>query len=209
MPIKMTLGIADGVVEISGDREQDLIKQAAFWMSLPKKCPMCESEIIFTYRTPKGNTYYGLKCIGKPSHECDINQQKPEKGGGLYYPEKPEWKLAYGENGQSPAKAENKSAQQNNVTPIRAAIQKLDDEAGLTAKDFDINKARTRIRELSQRIVDMGGKPTRPSHIPAKKTLEDYNKAETLALLNAVKEQYRTHKDVQIEQDEREAIATA
>lgn len=102
-------------VRITGET-LDLIRELAFWDSLPALCPAClkdekESQLVFTFRTPTAKsgsregetfTYYGMECLGTPSHEVQFSQRKENKGGGLYIrmpnrkDGKPNWRLSYG-----------------------------------------------------------------------------------------------------------------
>ena len=63
----------------------------SFLEELPRKCPVCDAPLRFSYKSPKGYEYYGLKCSGSPSHESNFGQKKD--GGELYY--KGQWEEAY------------------------------------------------------------------------------------------------------------------
>lgn len=84
--MKATLEINGITLEITGDSPKELIPAFAFWQSLPSSCPMCGSDLQFTYRTPQDYTYYGLICANL--HACNFGQSKDTKS--LFY--KNEWK---------------------------------------------------------------------------------------------------------------------
>lgn len=70
-------------IEVSAEHETELIKKAAFYLSLPKECPKCKQALIFNYRTPQTFEYYELKCIGTPSHSFNLGESKGTHD--LYY----------------------------------------------------------------------------------------------------------------------------
>lgn len=78
-------------VKITGENERDLIRQAAFWLSLPTKCPLCRSTLALDYRTPKTFKYYTLKCNGTTTHCVNLGQAQAD--GSLYYDDKKAWEL--------------------------------------------------------------------------------------------------------------------
>lgn len=78
-------------VKISGENERDLIRQAAFWLSLPTKCPLCQATLALDYRTPKTFKYYTLKCNGSPAHSVNFGQAQAD--GSLYYDDKKPWEV--------------------------------------------------------------------------------------------------------------------
>lgn len=80
-------------VEIEGDTPHELFKAAAFWQSLPKKCPKCSSPLILDYmRTPRESyDYYKLKCIGTPAHAVNLGQRTGTFA--LYYDAKKPWEV--------------------------------------------------------------------------------------------------------------------
>lgn len=102
-------------IRITGET-MDILRELAFWDSLPSLCPLClrdhntETQLVFTFRTPtakSGNregetfTYYGMECLGEPSHEVQFSPRKEAKGGGLFIrmpnrkDGKPNWRLSY------------------------------------------------------------------------------------------------------------------
>lgn len=107
MTIKLIIGITPNVTaEVEGTIEE-VLREAAFFQSIPHECPICQSALRLTYRTPKNRggvtlNYFGLLCDGKPAHECQFSKRTTEKGGGLFIREgnrqdgQPNWRLAYG-----------------------------------------------------------------------------------------------------------------
>jgi len=75
----------------SADRKE-LVKALAFYTELPKACPKCGADLVFSYRTPKDYEYFGMKCLGSPRHEVNFGEYK-DSAKGLYY--KDEWQNAY------------------------------------------------------------------------------------------------------------------
>jgi hypothetical protein len=69
------------------------IESISFLHGLPEKCPVCEAPIHFFYRSPQGNAYYGLICVGAPAHEVNFGQHK--EGGSLFYKGDGAWELEY------------------------------------------------------------------------------------------------------------------
>lgn len=87
-------------IEIAGDHETELIKKAAFWQSIPDKCPKCGSSLKLNYRTPQTFEYYELQCTGSPSHSVNFGESKGTHN--LYYDTKKDWKT-YDPAGVDPA----------------------------------------------------------------------------------------------------------
>jgi hypothetical protein len=83
--MKLILAVPGGTLEIEGTSQKELIKQAAFFGSLPCVCPVCESATRFSFREPEGYEYYGLIC--EQGHELKFGQHKE---GGTLFP-KGEW----------------------------------------------------------------------------------------------------------------------
>jgi hypothetical protein len=83
--MKLILSVPGGTLEIEGTTQKELIKQAAFFGSLPSVCPVCESATRFSFREPEGYEYYGLVC--EQGHELKFGQHKE---GGTLFP-KGEW----------------------------------------------------------------------------------------------------------------------
>lgn len=97
---KLTIKVDDNsAVELSGDSVKDIIEQASFWSSLPRVCPICKSQLQFSYRQTKdGDSYWGQVCQGQPKHEANFGVYKNSERG-LYY--KGEWKVAFQSNSQT------------------------------------------------------------------------------------------------------------
>lgn len=90
---KITIGIAPNIaIEITGADAKEVIKQASFWSEVPDKCGLCGASVFLFYRSPEGNTYYGLRCSGEVTHETNFGQYKNE-AEGLYF--KGEWQEAF------------------------------------------------------------------------------------------------------------------
>jgi hypothetical protein len=77
-------------IEIDADNERDLIKQAAFWQSIPAFCPICKAPLILNYRRPQTFEYYEVKCTGIPSHSVNFGEAKGTHN--LYFDAKKQWK---------------------------------------------------------------------------------------------------------------------
>lgn len=85
MPAKLTLAILEGlVVEITGDDNKELIKDAEFWGSLPNACPICGASLRFTHRKPGKDEFHGLECSGPVTHETSFGKRQDEEQT-LYY----------------------------------------------------------------------------------------------------------------------------
>lgn len=78
--LKVKLGTKVLEIISKGDSEADMIKSFSFWSQLPDKCGACGSDnIALNYKSPKGNDYYGLKCL-KCNAELTFHQLKEGKG---------------------------------------------------------------------------------------------------------------------------------
>lgn len=77
-------------IEISGEHETEIFKRAAFWSSLPTKCPHCERPLILNYRTPQTFEYYELRCTGDKVIHC-VNLGESKGSHNLYYDPKKQW----------------------------------------------------------------------------------------------------------------------
>lgn len=102
--MQMHLSIGPSVTVIVEGDVKELIRQAAFWSEIPKHCPVCQSDLILTHRSPQGNEYYGLKCLGAVPHEVNFGEFK-DKARGLYYKPNEHWKVAYGHRGDDDQQA--------------------------------------------------------------------------------------------------------
>lgn len=86
MPLKVTFKFDESITldwDCAGIKP--FIESIAFLHELPRVCPVddCGAPLHFFFRSPQGNSYYGLKCEGSPAHECNFGQHK--EGGTLYY----------------------------------------------------------------------------------------------------------------------------
>lgn len=80
------------VVEISGDHETDIIKQAAFWSDLPTECPVCKSGLRFGYSTPKTFRYFQLICLGNADGvRHSVNLGEKQGSHDLYFDREKNW----------------------------------------------------------------------------------------------------------------------
>jgi hypothetical protein len=78
-------------VTVDGEHETQLFRQAAFWAELPTECPVCGSRLVPTFRTPQSFTYYGLRCIGTPSHSVNLGEAKETHN--LYFDKTKPWTI--------------------------------------------------------------------------------------------------------------------
>lgn len=85
--MKIMVGLTE--VTITGDDQREIIEEAAFYQELPDQCPECQASLIFTARHPQSFNYYGMRCLGKPSHETTFGVKK--EGGALFYKAKEPW----------------------------------------------------------------------------------------------------------------------
>lgn len=105
---KLTIGIAPNMsIEIESDDMREIIERANFWSQLPDKCPKCGEGVVYFYKTPKDNAYWGLICTGTPAHESNFGVYK-DLSRGFYYKGEESWTTAYGyqeQGGQDYAEA--------------------------------------------------------------------------------------------------------
>lgn len=59
--MKYKLKKVGGEFEIEGTLKE-IIQEASLIKSIPDKCPLCQGDVTFDYRKPKGFEYYSLKC---------------------------------------------------------------------------------------------------------------------------------------------------
>src|SRR3990167_1076320 len=79
--LSMTIGNKKLTLEGDGDQKK-IIQAFSFWSQLPQKCSACKStNIALNYKSPKGNDYYGLKCLDCGA-ELNFGQHKV---GGTFY----------------------------------------------------------------------------------------------------------------------------
>lgn len=87
---KITITLAPNItVEVTDEHETKLFRAAAFWAELPTECPVCKSKLVPTFRTPQSYTYYGLRCLGTPSHSVNLGEAKETHN--LYFDRSKSW----------------------------------------------------------------------------------------------------------------------
>jgi hypothetical protein len=92
---KITINTPLFTVEITGENERELFKPAGFWLSLPRKCPVCQKPLTIDYRlAQKKFHYYELICTGEPVHKLQLGQSQTDQS--LYYDAKKPWTLSGG-----------------------------------------------------------------------------------------------------------------
>jgi len=91
MKASLKMKIGNKELEINGEGKQiDIIKALSFWSGLPNKCGACGTmNVALSYRSPKGNDYYGLKCLDCGA-EYNFHQLKT---GGFYLSSQETWKI--------------------------------------------------------------------------------------------------------------------
>lgn len=62
---KLQISVPGGSLEITGDKQKDIIKQAAFFQSLPQICPVDGSPAVFHFKQPDDFEYFGLVSTGE------------------------------------------------------------------------------------------------------------------------------------------------
>lgn len=73
--MKMTLPMpGGGSLEIVGDDQKALIREAAFWQGIPETCPVDGSPVRFEYRNPQGYDYYMLVSESGYEYKFGIKQ---------------------------------------------------------------------------------------------------------------------------------------
>lgn len=137
-------------VEISGDNERELIKQAAFWQSIPAKCPVCGAPLILNYRTPQTFTYYELLCLGTPSHSVNFGESRGSHD--LYYDTKKTWKAytpnAIEQGDRTEATPETASGSRTPKSALPAATD--------SGPNANIGELKNRLIKLITRCKDAG-----------------------------------------------------
>jgi hypothetical protein len=87
---KLTLKLNDRMsISIEGDKAQDLIRNAAFWQSIPDKCGICAASLVFDYQTPQTYKYYKLKCTGPTPHTVNLSERSDHSG--MYFDARKPW----------------------------------------------------------------------------------------------------------------------
>jgi hypothetical protein len=81
--------IGKSVIEVSAETAKQAIKESAFFQSLPSTCPVCDSLLKFTHRTPQDFEFFGLECTGEDHHSTNFGQNK--NGKDLFYKYSDKW----------------------------------------------------------------------------------------------------------------------
>jgi hypothetical protein len=104
-------------VEIEGSDAREIWPAAAFWGSLPDRCPVCKSSLTFEFTTPKTFKYYKLKCTGEFPHCVNLGQR--QDGGSLYFDRSKTWEVFRpGSNDDSDHAAQDEPAQKEKVLSV-------------------------------------------------------------------------------------------
>lgn len=89
---KLIIALSTGArIEIEGDTPQDIIRQAAFWQSLPTNCKVCNADLVFDYATPKTFKYYKLKCTGSTPHTVNLSEKTADHS--MYFDRSKPWEV--------------------------------------------------------------------------------------------------------------------
>lgn len=106
----LKFNLSSGVaIEISGDDPLQIWPAAAFWLSLPNACPICNASLVLEYTTPQTYKYYKLKCTGPTAHAVNLGQKQDDRS--LYFDRSKPWEnFRPGTNAEDHA-ATNESAQ--------------------------------------------------------------------------------------------------
>ena len=141
-------------IEISADDPKELVQKASFWSCLPHSCPVCQKDLVFTYRTPKNFKYYGVRCTGTPSHATSFGVNM--EGGGLYYKASAAWTVyAPGQSEDEQSSAANSPTvnhSNNHSAPTSENYQSQRDhelnDPNLAEPQAEIDRLRKRIAEI-------------------------------------------------------------
>jgi hypothetical protein len=80
-----------GQLTLRAERQEELLRAANLWLSIPEACPICGAATTVTHRhvrAKKGDNageefdYYQVVCRGTPVHDSKLGQYK---AGGLFY----------------------------------------------------------------------------------------------------------------------------
>lgn len=153
---KITFNAAGVAVELTGDNERDIFKQAAFWFSLPTECGLCKASLTFDYRTPQTFEYYSLKCTGPTPHVMNLGEKKSSHD--LYFDRRKHW-----EPFRAGAVDEHDAAAAN-----AAADDARSEPEPIPSPAFNRGKALNRILELLKACHDAGINPGDVAHLQQK-----------------------------------------
>lgn len=65
-------------VWVEGETDQDVIRQASFWSSLPTTCPVDDAPVKFGYAKRKGYDFYYLESTGPKRYEYSIGERRED-----------------------------------------------------------------------------------------------------------------------------------
>jgi hypothetical protein len=142
--MKVKFSTIGAEIEFEAVNEKEVIKELAFWQSLPDKCGLCGEGVKFDYRNVKDNIYYNIICNGKTRHEFNLGQYR--SGGGLY--SKHEWKVGFNQENGIPQN-DAPSDTTNRIAKAEEALSKL----GQTFSSFD-PKGKSE-EELTKRLNEL------------------------------------------------------
>lgn len=95
MTVRLQVNLGWGVVAVDGPTNTDVIEDLAFWQSLPKECPECQSPLRFVVirnlETRDGHRFDArkLQCSGEPPHSYTFGTHT--ENGSLFYREGERW----------------------------------------------------------------------------------------------------------------------
>lgn len=135
MTQKLKIVLPMFAVEIEGATPNELFPVAAFWLSLPTKCPLCQKPIILDYTTPKTFKYYKLKCTGTPAHCVNLGQKQADSS--LYYDARKTWEVF--RPGQDPELFDEPNEHRSTATPEQTLPAGITVARGDVARDRDGN----------------------------------------------------------------------
>lgn len=77
--ITYKIKLGRGMLEFQAQTIKDVHKFSAIYGALPNKCDACQSDDVFlSYKSPKGNDYYTLKC---KSCNAELTFHQLKEGG--------------------------------------------------------------------------------------------------------------------------------
>lgn len=77
--MKLKIGGKEITIRDEASSPADFIKKAAFYSSIPTTGPNGETDLVLTYRSPKGNDYYSI-VSKEAGQEFKFGQFKDDKG---------------------------------------------------------------------------------------------------------------------------------
>lgn len=140
-------------ITIEADNERELIKQAAFWQSIPPECPICHAPLTLNYRTPQTFEYYELKCTGNPSHSVNFGEAKNTHN--LYFDAKKQWKT-FSANAIDQADEATHTGPASTATPAPALSGPRPPTAAGSGENVSIGALKNQLIKLIGRSKDAG-----------------------------------------------------